>query len=376
MAAVVCPLPNNSSAAIVSRPHPPPTPLPVEGLRLPLPPEIFLFALQSLSAPDLATCLRVNSGFAHLSLPLLYEHVRLSEHGAWPVYDDRAVPGPLTRERPYFLARGPLVQRTRRVDLYPHSTERCRRLPGGWGHTLPPLPKLQVLRIFLGTFWSGRRIYHTNVDPHDAAARPGTLCAALYLVHAPTLVVRGLTFSHSTVPRHELSRTLEDSVRHYIAVFEPDAPFILPRNGLAAARAAATHFRQRLPAYLSHLTLVFHLPRGNWRHGAVTLSWALVHAFASALWAQVVAWACRGGGGGRLTIVNAGALAAGDGEEAPSAGACAALQAAVRREFVAAISERMGDQAPRVLDNIEFLTMNEYLATAEAADVFDAGEVA
>jgi hypothetical protein len=211
------------------------------------------------------------------------------------------------------------------------------------------------------------------VDPHDTAARPGTPCAALYLVHAPTLVVRGLTLAHPTVPRHELSRALEDSVRHYVAVFEPDAPFILPRNGLAAARAAATHFRQRLPAYLAHLTLVFHpIPKRNWRNGGITLSWALVHAYASALWGQVIAWACRSGG--RLTVVNAGALAAGDGDEAPCPAACAALQAAVRREFVMTITERMGEHAPGVLEGLEFLTMDEYRATAEAADVFDVGE--
>lgn len=357
------------------------------GRRLPLPPEILLFALESLSATDLAACLRVNSGFCQLSLPILHERVRLSEHGAWPQYDDRLVPGPLSRDRPVFLQRGALVQSTRRVDVYPHTTGRCRQHgfdASGWAHALPPLPKLEVLRLFLGRFWSGRRVFHTNVDPHSQDARPATPCAALYLLHPPTLVVRGFTLVHNTVPRFELPRSLEDGVRHYVCVFEPDDPFILPRNGLVNARMAATHFRQRLPAFVTHLTLVFYpTPRNTgWRSkGASTLSWALIHAYASALWAQVIAWVTQRIGNEqahRLTIVNVGALAAVDGDDPPRPSDMADLQRTVRLEFVAAIGERLGhttEHAQRVLEGLEFVSMEEYLAAPDSADVFDVEDV-
>lgn len=358
----------------------------LHGRRLPLPPEILLFALESLSAADLAACLRVNSGFCELSLPILHERVRLSEHGAWPLYDDRVVPGPLSRDRPAFLQRGALVQKTRRVDVYPHTTTRCRQHgfnASGWGHSLPPLPRLQVLRLFLNRIWSGRRVYHTNVDAHDVDARPATPCAALYFLHPPTLIVRGLTLVHNTVPRYELNRALEDGVRHYVCVFEPDDPYILPRNGMATARMAATHFRQRLPSYITQLTLVFYPGKHRaWRcKSAQTLSWGLIHAYASALWAQVITWVTQRIGNEqphRLTIVNVGALAAVEGDERPRKEDMAELQRRVRLEFVQAIDERLGhttEHAQRVLEGLHFATMEEYLATPDSADVFDPAEV-
>ncbi|BEJ12910.1 hypothetical protein CspHIS471_0300840 [Cutaneotrichosporon sp. HIS471] len=340
-------------------PLPTPSQPVLDGRRLPLPPEILVLALESLPTADLASCLRVNSGFAHLSLPLLYQHVRLGDR-AWPGYDDASISGPLTLSRPTYLSFAPLVHRTHTVDIYSHPTTRCTL------HTLPPFPNLAVIRLFLGKVWSGRRIFHTDT-PTASSPSPSSPCTALCLMHAPKLVVRGLTLAHSGIPH--LPRSLEVSVNHLVAVFEPEAPFILPRNGLVAARAAAAHFRATLPENTSHLTLVF---RGrNWRNCNATLSWALVHAYASALWAQVIGWVCKGG---RLTIVNVGALAAAKEGETPCAADCAALQAAIRRYFAVDIAERMGDDAGAVLEHLTFWSMDQFLTLEEAGDVFDADE--
>ncbi|BEI86557.1 hypothetical protein CcaverHIS002_0608440 [Cutaneotrichosporon cavernicola] len=344
-------------AALSPVPLPTPSQPVLDGRRLPLPPEILVFALQSLPTADLASCLRVNSGFAHLSLPLLYQHVRLGDR-AWPGYDDASISGPLSLSRPTYLSLAQLVHRTRTVDIYSHSTTRCTV------HTLPPLPNVAVIRLFLGTVWSGRRIYHTDANPFPSP------CSALCSMHAPKLVVHGLTLAHSRIPH--LPRSLESSVNHLVAVFEPEAPFILPRNGLAAARTAAAHFRATLPENTLHLTLVFRRRNWrNWRNCNTTLSWALVHAYASALWAQVIGWVCKGG---RLTIVNVGALTAAEEEETPCAADCAALQAAIRRYFAVDIAERMGDDAGAVLENLAFWSMDQFLALEEADDVFDADE--
>ncbi|GMK57812.1 hypothetical protein CspeluHIS016_0406460 [Cutaneotrichosporon spelunceum] len=135
---------------------------------------------------------------------------------------------------------------------------------------------------------------------------------------------------------------------------------------------AAVHFRHYLPPNISHLTLVFKTQNGeNWRNGNVTLSWALVHAYASALWAEAIAWTCKGG---QLCIVNAGALAVAKEEEPPYVPDCAALQAAVRRYFAIRIAEQMGDDAPRTMERLTFLSMDEYLASPDAGDVFDRNE--
>lgn len=338
---------------------------------LPLPPEVLLLALSHLSPPDLAACVRVNSSFAHLSLPLLHKRIRLSD-GPWPVYDDDRFPGPVTHDRPSFLQRRALVQYTYRVDVHAHSADRC-------SDSLPSLPKLRVLRVFLKPVWSGRRIYHTNTDLHFLNARPNTPCGALHLLRPATLVVRGLTLVHSAFP-FELPPSIVDGVQYLACVFEPDEQYILPRNGLAAARTTASMFRHRLPAYITGLTLVFYpyCDRG-WRNAKQqTLTWRLVHAYASALWAQIIAWITNRGHERRLTIVNVGALAAVEDEEAPGEGQMAELQNAVREEFVDAIEERLGhmpEHAKRRLEGVSFVSMREFLESEEAGDVFDPREI-
>lgn len=333
----------------------------------PFPFELLALVLDALRRHDLATCVRVNSAFCSLSLPLLHHSLRLSEDGPWPLFDDVVGDDPLSLHR----RRKALAIRARKLAVHPHSTDKCH----SHAPFLPPLPHLHVLRVHLGRTWSGAHIFHTNVDLRDPYRRPDTPCAALHNVRAPTLVVRGLSLARSTPPRKELPQRLEDSVDHYIVAFEPDKPYFLPRNAQATAAKCGSLFCARLPPNCTRVTILFQPQHGPWRGaGNQTLTWRLLHAYATAIWTQLAVWLSKRDAT-QVTIVNCGAIAATDGSGVPDPDAQARMQAEAEAVLGMAVRDRVED-AERVLAGIRFITIAQYLASEAWEEVFDVEEVA
>jgi len=360
-----------------------------------LPPEILIRVLEELPRSALNSCLIVNSVFCSLALPLLYQHVKLSEFGPWPEFEQpsnpssrASTPGPFderTGTRPAYLSRSRLVDHVRRLDIVPHNTGVCGS--SGllhWWHALPPLPRLQVVRVFLMATWSGNRVFHTNVDAHDPDRQPDRNCAALTHLRSPTLVVRGLTLAHNTVPRHELPPRFEDSVRHFVAVFQPDHPYFLARNAERTAQRQGVLFRSRIPHLTTRMTVIFWPPGKSfaWRAGPGnhTLSWELIWSHASSLFSNLAAWMTqRQPHAHALTIVNVGALQRVD-EDAreTSAEMVASMRENVLDVFRAAVWDRFGDDERRAaaMRGVKVLSMEEWLAVGdEWRNVFDEQDV-
>lgn len=336
----------------------------------PFPAELLHLILDTLDRYDLTNCIRVNSAFCSLSLPLLHYRLLLSEDGPWPLFEDGRISGPFSTDRPLSLRRQALACAPRKLDIHPHKTTKCRiQHP-----SLPPLPRLDVLRIFLARTWSGARVFHTNVDLRDAHRHPETSCAALYNLHPTTLVVRGLTLARSSPPPGELPTELLEDVRHYVAVFEPDLQYFLPRNALATAVRSASYFRACLPPDCDRLTLIFK-PQSpcSWRAGTYTLGWRLKHSYATSIWAQAAAWLAKREGA-HLTIVNCGALASTEGPGPPTMEAQVKMMEDVEEFIRRAVREREHDDAERVLERFQCISKTEYLATKEWTTAFDAEE--
>ncbi|RSH83307.1 uncharacterized protein EHS24_006983 [Apiotrichum porosum] len=359
---------------------------PLGDVLSPLPPEVLVTIIEQLHRTDLATCLRVNSVFCSIALPLVYRHLRLNEFGPWPSFDDHfddhAVPGPLSTDRPKFLRRGALGEAVRRLDVLPHKTTVCRSSTfdqSGWWHALPPLPRLEVVRVFMMATWAGGRVFHTNVDPRDAERKPDMPCAALTHIRSPMLVIRGVTLAQSTVPRHEIPWQFSEGVRHLACVFQPDHPYFLPRDASEhAARRQAMHFRSRIPNMASRLTVVFWPPGPTiaWRSSAQTLSWELIWAYASALFSSLAAWVALRQPQA-LTLVNVRALRRVDGSSTTDE-ALREVDAEVESFFRSAVEERFPDEGFRekVLSAVRIIDMDEYLETDDWRTVFEPGEVA
>jgi hypothetical protein len=236
------------------------------------------------------------------------------------------------------------------------------------------------VRLSLSATWSGNRVFHTNTQPRDPDPQPERICAALAHVRAPTLVVRRLTLAHATVPRHELPAAFEDAVRHFVAVFQPDHPYFLPRNAEHSARQHGMLFRNRLPRHASRITLVFWPPGRThaWRAGpgAQSLSWELIWAQATSLLGNLATWAAQRGAA--VEIVNVGALQRIDDGSELSEQMTTTMHEAVRELFVAAAHEWFPaeQEQERFMRSVSVLGMPEWLAQPGWEDVFDDSEVA
>jgi hypothetical protein len=229
--------------------------------------------------------------------------------------------------------------------------------------------------------WSGARVFHTNIDAHDPKRQPERNCAALAHARAPILVIRGLTLAHTAFPRHEIPQRFEDGVRNLVAVFQPDHPYFLSRNGQNTAQRQGVHFRSRIPHLTTRLTIVFWPPgRGYaWRAGPGnhTLSWELVRIYTSSLFSNLAAWLTQRQPEA-LTIVNAAALNRVNemGELSPEM--ADAMRETVLGFFRSAVEERFTDEArrERALKSVDVVSMEDWLAgTDDWHDVFDENEV-